>query len=175
MTQNCRGLNNTSKLKQIMSHKNRLVKRDFYILATQETYLIDESTVNWCGNYVFTKAESTHSAGCITFLPDTVKIIEQRDIDEKGHGHLAVVEGLGDRLTIIGNIYAPVRSLVGQQEEFYEALSRLIDELESKYILYEPNLIIMGDFNIPFEPEMTQVPQKRLELTLCLNISLRWA
>jgi len=167
MTQNCRGLNNVSKLKEIINRKKRLVKRDFFILATQETYLIDESSLNWCGKYVFSKAESTHSAGCITFLPDTVKVIESKDIDERGHGHFAVVEGLGEKLTIIGNIYAPVRSLVSQQEDFYEAVSKLIEEMESKYILYEPNLIIMGDFNIPFEPEMTKsAPEKARALAL---------
>jgi hypothetical protein len=29
------------------------------------------------------------------------KIIEQRDIDEKGHGHVVVVEGLNDRPIIV--------------------------------------------------------------------------
>jgi len=143
MTQNCRGLNNFLKIKQIINNKNRIVKRDLFILALQETYLIDETTLGGCGKYVFTKADSTHSTGCITLFPDTVNIIETRDIDDKGHGHLTVIEGLGDKLMIVGNIYAPVRSLVAQQKSFYETLETLIDELETKYILYEPNLCII--------------------------------
>ena len=58
------------------------------------------------------------------------------------------MEGLGGGLTIICNIYSPVRSLVNQQIEFYESLNRLIEEFESTYVLYEPNLIILGDFNL---------------------------
>jgi len=154
LTQNCRGLNNNMKLKHLMSNKSRIVKNDHFILALQETYLIDDSTIGWCGTHVFTKAESIHSAGCITFFPDTVRIIEKKDIDDKGHGHLAVVEGLGDKLAIVINVYAPVRSLNNQQKIFYETLEMLIDELETKYVMYEPNLLIMGDFNLPLEPEM---------------------
>jgi exonuclease III len=156
LMQNCRGLNSNVKLKQIMKEKSRLVKTNPFILALQETYLVEEGPISWCGNYVFSKAESTHSAGCITFLPDTVRIVEKRDIDDKGHGHLAVVEGLGNGVTIIVNIYAPVRSLMAQQIDFYETVGTLIEELESKYVYHEPDLIIMGDFNIPFEMSMSK-------------------
>jgi hypothetical protein len=107
LTQNCRGLNNNVKLKQLMKDKNRLVNGNLYILALQETYLTDETSLHWhCrnSNYVFTKAESIHSAGCITFLPETVIVREVRDIDDRGHGHLIVVEGLNDKLTI-GTIF----------------------------------------------------------------------
>jgi len=86
----------------------------------------------------------------------TTRIIETRNIDDKGHGHLTVVEGLGNKLTIICNIYAPVRGLSNKQVEFYERLVALIDELENKYVLHEPDLIILGDFNIPFEVEMSK-------------------
>jgi hypothetical protein len=151
LTQNCRGLNNILKLKHLMSNKNRIVKNNLFILALQETYLIDDSTISWCGKHIFTKAESIHSAGCITFLPETVRIIEKRDIDDNGHGHLAIVEGLGDRLTIVINVYAPVRSLTNQQVNFYETLEGLIEEFETKYVMHEPNLLVMGDLNLPLE------------------------
>jgi hypothetical protein len=156
MTQNCRGLNNPLKLKHIIRNKNKIVKNDLYILALQETYLIDENTTSWCGRQVFTKAESIHSAGCITFFPETIRIVEKRDIDDNGHGHIAVVEGFGDKLLIVVNIYAPVRSLASQQGDFYEILRQLIDDFETKYIMYEPNLIILGDLNLPLETDMSK-------------------
>jgi len=63
------------------------------------------------------------------------------------------VEGLSSTITIVGNIYAPVRSTPSRQDEFYERLGRLIDELETKYLFNEPELILMGDFNLPLEPD----------------------
>jgi hypothetical protein len=154
LTQNCRGLNNNLKLKHLMSNKGRIVGNNLYILALQETYLIDDSTISWCGKHIFTRAESIHSAGCITFLPETVKIVEKRDIDDYGHGHVGVIEGLGDKLMIVVNIYAPVRSLTNQQVNFYESLERLIEEFEMKYVIHEPNLLVMGDLNLPLELDM---------------------
>jgi hypothetical protein len=37
MTQNCRGLNNPTKLKQLLLRKNALVKNNLFVLALQET------------------------------------------------------------------------------------------------------------------------------------------
>jgi hypothetical protein len=82
---------------------------------------------------------------------DSVRIIEQKDIDDKGHGHLVVVDGLETGITIIGNIYAPVKSQGAMQEAYYERLANLIEELELRYLLNEPNLILLGDFNLPLE------------------------
>jgi hypothetical protein len=162
LTQNCRGLNNRAKLQHIMTNKNKLVKGKRFVLALQETYLVEENTVMRYGNYAFTKAESNHSAGCITFFPETVKIIEKIDIDDQGHGHVVAVEGLGAKPTILCNIYAPVRSMNNAQAEFYAKLSSIIDELESKYILHEPELILMGDFNLPLESELNLNPVERV-------------
>ncbi len=83
-----------------------------------------------------------------------VRILEHRNIDNKGHGHVIALEGLLVKVPIIANIYAPVRSLGREQQEFYEVLGTLIEEFELKYILNEPNLIILGDFNLPLEPEL---------------------
>jgi exonuclease III len=154
LTQNCRGLNSTVKMRQLLKDKNMKLKSNCYVLALQETYLVDDNLLRWhcsTSNYVFTKAESVHSAGCITFLPEIVRIREVREIDDKGHGHIAVVEGIGSKPMFVCNIYAPVRSLGNEQISFYDSLKRLIDELEIKYLFEEPNLIILGDFNIPFE------------------------
>ncbi len=142
-----------------MKDKNQRLKGKCYILALQETYLIDDTLLRWhcsTANYVFTKAESVHSAGCITFFPETVRIREVREIDDKGHGHIAVVEGLGNKLVVICNIYAPVRSLGNEQASFYESLGHLIEELETKYLLNEPNLILLGDFNLPLEQRLNK-------------------
>jgi len=161
LTQNCRGLNNSTKLKHLMSNKKRIVRNDHFVLALQETYLIDDSAISWCGKNAFTKAESLHSAGCITFFSDTVRILEKRDIDDRGHGHVVVVEGLGDKLTIIVNVYAPVRGLTSQQVSFYETLEKMIEEIESKYVMYEPNLVVLGDLNIPLEIDMINNPAEK--------------
>ncbi len=60
-----------------------------------------------------------------------VKSIEKRNINEKGHGHVVVVEGLSERrLIIVCNIYSPVRRLTAEQEAYYNKLGEIIEELE---------------------------------------------
>ncbi len=162
LTQNCRGLNNINKLKQIMKVKSELVKTSNFILALQETYLTEETMLQYYGTYAFTKAESMHSAGCVTFFHETVRIIEKHDIDDRGHGHLVVVEGIGNKTVIVGNIYSPVRGLAMEQDAFYEKLSKLIEEIETKYIFHEPDLILLGDFNLPFETRMNRTVAEKL-------------
>ncbi len=44
---------------------------------------------------------------------------------------------------------------------FYANLVTLIEELETKYVMYEPNLLIMGDFNLPLEPDMANNPSEK--------------
>ncbi len=69
---------------------------------------------------MFTSAESQQSADCITLFNDSVRILKHRNIDNKGHGHVIALEGLLEKVTIIANIFAPVRSLGREQQEFYE-------------------------------------------------------
>jgi len=76
MTQNCRGLNDRAKLRQILKNKNVKVKNKLFILALQETYLTNDQSLKWTGTYAFTKSETPHSAGCITYFSEVVKIIE---------------------------------------------------------------------------------------------------
>ncbi len=153
MTQNCRGLNDYNKMRLIIRHKNSMVNKTKMILALQETYLINDDWIKWSGNYVISKAASPHSAGCISYFNEDVRIIEVKQIDDLGHGHVAVIEGLLPNIVIFANIYSPVRSLVRDQENFYKNLLDIVEELELKYILNEPNLIIAGDFNIPLDKD----------------------
>ncbi len=46
MTQNCRGLNDRAKLRQILKNKNVKVKNKLFILALQETYLMNDQSLN---------------------------------------------------------------------------------------------------------------------------------
>ncbi len=62
MSQNCRGLNDRQKFSYLLKNKNSKTKNKVFILALQETYLVNEQLLQWSGNYAFTKAESVHSA-----------------------------------------------------------------------------------------------------------------
>jgi hypothetical protein len=104
MTLNCRGVNDMSKPRLLLNNKNKKVKGEKFIPALQETYLMNDRYIKWNDNYAFTISESPHSAGCITFISDSAKILECRNTDNQGHGHVIVVEGLEDNLTIIHNI-----------------------------------------------------------------------
>jgi exonuclease III len=156
MTQNCRGLQDYNKMRLILKNKNVSMNKNKTILALQETYLMQDDWINWIkwsGNYVFSRAASPHSAGCITYFNDYVRVIEVKQIDDQGHGHIAVVEGLMTNIVIVANIYSPVRSLTRDQENFYNEMFEIIEELELKYFVNEPNLIITGDFNLPLESD----------------------
>jgi hypothetical protein len=152
MTQNCRGLQDYNKLRMLLRSKNAVLARGGAVLALQETHLMNDNMIKWSGNYVMSCSVSPHSAGCITFLNDYVRVIEVKQIDNHGHGHVIVVEGLTMHSTIIANIYAPVRSMGKEQEILYKELLKIVEELEQKYLFNKPNLIILGDFNLPLEP-----------------------
>ncbi len=151
MTQNCRGLQDYNKLRSILRNKMAVMNKNKAVLALQETYLLNDEKIKWSGNYVISSSASVHSAGCITYLNDYVRVIEVRQIDNQGHGHVILVEGLMLHTTIIANVYSPVRGLSREQEDFYNNLIEIIEEFEQKYLFNEPNLIILGDFNLPLE------------------------
>jgi hypothetical protein len=119
MTQNCRGLNDYNKMRLIIKNKNSMVNNTKMILALQETHLINDDWIKWSGNYVISKAPSPHSAGCIMYFNEDVRIVEVQQIDDQGHGHVVVIEGLLPRTVIFANIYSPVRSLARDQENFF--------------------------------------------------------
>ncbi len=166
LTQNCRGLNDNNKLRLLLTNMTQIVGKNNYILALQETYLLNDNNLKWYKNgtlnYAFTAAESLHSAGCITFFKETDKILETKNIDAAGHGHVVVVEGLYEKPRIVANIYSPVRSLPREHETFYERLTSVIEELELKYLMYEPNLVVLGDFNLPLESELNVINADKL-------------
>jgi len=151
MTQNCRGLQDYNKMRLLLRNKNAAMNKGKLVLALQETHLMNDDLIKWSGNYAFSSSASPHSAGCITYFNDYVRILEVRQIDNLGHGHVAVVEGLTVHIAIIANVYSPVRSLGREQDRFYEHLMTIVDELEQKYLFNEPNLMILGDFNLPLE------------------------
>jgi len=155
MTQNCRGLQDYNKLRLLIKGTRAILNKEKAVLALQETHLMNDDMIKWSGNYVISCSASPHSAGCVTYLNDYVRIIETRQIDNNGHGHVIVVEGLTTHTAILANIYSPVRSMVREQDEFYNKLLEIVEELEGKYLFSEPNLIILGDFNLPLEPNAT--------------------
>jgi exonuclease III len=151
MTQNCRGLSDYNKLRAILRNKSKMFTKSKAVLALQETYLMNDDMIKWSGNYVMSASASPHSAGCITYLNDYVRVIEVRQIDNFGHGHVIVMDNFLLHPTILANVYSPVRSNGREQESFYNDLFNIIEELERKYLFNKPNLIILGDFNIPLE------------------------
>jgi exonuclease III len=165
LTQNCRGLQDPKKVRYLLKNKNNEFKEGTVVLALQETHLMCDKFIKWSGNYVISSSASPHSAGCITYFNDFVKVVEVKHIDDEGHGHIVAVEGLEAQITIIANIYSPVRSLPREQEVFYNSLISLIDEMESKYVMREPSLIIMGDFNLPLESDLSLHNHNPAEVT----------
>jgi hypothetical protein len=130
-----------------MKDKNRMIKGNQYVVSLKELYQCE--LLRWYCNYLFVQAESKHSAGCVIYFPDAPKIKEICEIYNKGQCHLALVKGPGDEIASVGNTNAPVRSISTKQEEYYETLGKLIDELGVKYFYNQPDPILLVDFNLP--------------------------
>ena len=108
VSQNCRGLKNKDKLKQLLSRANKLYSGDTKIIALQETHL--ESTFikySWSGKVAVTPSVGARG-GMITLLSGNINIREQFDIDNECHVLLTEITSKRDLVSvIIVNLHSP--------------------------------------------------------------------
>ena len=90
VSQNCRGLKNNEKLKQLLNACHSMQTKGSKIIALQETHL-EKSMLNylWSGNYALTPSQGA-KGGVITLLGPNAIIHEQRDI--KNECHVLLIE-----------------------------------------------------------------------------------
>lgn len=148
LSQNCRGLNDTTKRNLLLAQCNKLKSiNPFFVIGLQETHLTQVGTdvTDWPGKIIVSNATTSRGGGCITFLGEGINILKEIHMDERGH--LLLVAGLLNSTTIIANVYAPVRDATNQQEIFYNTFIQNFNDLIADN---EPNtpLILLGDLNI---------------------------
>ena len=151
VSQNCRGLKNTEKLKQIMCRLNKSYRDGTNIIALQETHL-DTSYIkySWSGNIAVTSSLGA-KGGVIMLLSNNVNIIEQIDIDCDSHILLTEIISNNSSLTlIIVNLHSPCAHDQSKVEFFDKIrghISRLVLNNDNSHI------VILGDFNTTFWPK----------------------
>ena len=148
LSQNCRGLKNKDKLKQLLSRLNKITQTK--IIALQETHL--ETSLlkySWHGNVAFTPSTGA-KGGVITLLSGNVSIQDQIDIEDEGH--ILLVEVLNNRESqsiAVVNLHSPC-SHDNEKIRFFETINdHLIDLIQNNDSL---EIIMMGDFNTTFWP-----------------------
>ena len=151
VSQNCRGLKNTEKLKQIMCRLNKSYRDGTNIIALQDTHL-DTLYIkySWSGNIAVTSSLGA-KGGVIMLLSNNVNIIEQIDIDCDSHILLTEIISNNSSLTlIIVNLHSPCAHDQSKVEFFDKIrghISRLVLNNDNSHI------VILGDFNTTFWPK----------------------
>ena len=166
MTQNCRGLKNRDKIKQLV---NRLQKfsSSVKIFALQETHL-EESTLkySWSGNLAITPSVGS-KGGVITLLSSNVNILDQIDIENEAH--VLNVEILNNKETnayIVVNLHSPCAH-DHIKISFFEKITSVIQNLIQSND--ESEIILLGDFNTTFDAsERNNTTRSRKEVN-CAN------
>ena len=108
VSQNCRGLKNKDKLKQLLFRSNKLYSEDTKIIALQETHL--ESTFikySWTGKVAVTPSVGA-KGGVITLLSGNINVRDQFDIDNECHVLLTEITSNRNLVTVIVvNLHSP--------------------------------------------------------------------
>ena len=145
ITQNCRGLNEPKKLRDLLNKLYKKVKgNDSYIIMLQETMLTSSTILKymWRGQFVFTPGTG-NARGCISLCPNDCIITSTRIIGERGHIFKVKFHQLFDSITAV-NLYAPT-TRSEEKTRFFTDLESKIDELKE----IDEDLIVAGDFNTP--------------------------
>ena len=150
VTQNCRGLKNKDKLKQLLNRLSNMKIGNTKIVALQETHLdLDQSYIKymWSGVMAITPGVGS-KGGVVTLLSGNISIHEQIDVENEGHILLAELISNKDAVTlIIANLHSPCAH-DGTKIAFFSKILNTVTDLKLNHDNCE--VIIMGDFNTTF-------------------------
>ena len=169
MTQNCRGLKNKDKLKQLLNrcHKD---KSSTQIIALQETHL-DSAFIkySWYGNFAITPSVRS-KGGVITLVSANINIIEQFDIDNEAQILRTEILDNSESLTvIIVNLHSPCAH-DHAKISFFKKIKEQINDLMTLHDNCE--IIVMGDFNTTFSThERINTTRSKREISISEKIS----
>jgi exonuclease III len=141
LTLNCRGLNNTNKLRLVLTKCAAMVKDlPNTILMLQETMIVNNNYLElvWKGKHIFTPGTG-NSQGCITLLNYESQILNQTDFDNRGHMAEIVLPNQ-EKITIY-NIYAP-NGYAQDKRHFFENIVAHLGQSRTW------NVMLAGDFNL---------------------------
>ena len=146
---NVRGIRDFKKRKSII---NWIIKQKADIAFLQETYSTVESEAEWRyqwrGNLFFAHG-SNHSKGTLVLIRKELDF-EVKNVIVDNNGRFIIMRAeIQNSPFVLANIYAP--NECNDQVHFYNDLSQTLDSFG---IDPDCNVIIGGDFNITFDPEV---------------------
>ena len=168
VSQNCRGLKNKEKFKQLLCRLqtgSQMTK----IIALQETHL-DSAYIkySWSGNSALTPSTGS-KGGVITLVSGNVNIQEQYDIEDEGH--VLLMEIIGEKesqMLVVVNLHSPCAHN-NKKLQFFSTIRDKISDLIQKYD--GCGVIVMGDFNTTFSPsERINTHRNKNELKVAKKI-----
>jgi len=147
-TLNCRGLGKIDKFRLVLSKISEKMRANpDSIFMLQETMIKNDNYLKlaWRGVYAFTPGTG-NSQGCITLASSGVTIINQINMEHRGHylelkGLLSNSEP--ENIIAILNIYAPNGYALAKRA-FYETVVGQIADSQCE------DVILAGDFNLTF-------------------------
>ena len=169
-TQNCRGLKNKDKLKQLLCRCNKDKSTNTQIIALQETHL-DSAFIkySWYGNFAITPSVGS-KGGVITLVSSNINILEQFDIDNEAQILLTEILDNTESLTlIIVNLHSPCAHDHAKMC-FFNKIKEQINELTAMHDNCE--IIVLGDFNTTFAPlERINTTRSKNEINIAERIT----
>ena len=168
-TQNCRGLKNKDKIKQLLYRLNANTSMGTQIIALQETHL-ESSYINysWHGNVALTPSCGA-KGGIITLVSGNINILEQFDIDNEAQIVLAeMVEDRESTMLIIINLHSPC----AHDQTKIDFFSKIKDQINDLTRVHDNcEIIMLGDFNTTFYPlERINTNRSKSEAVIAENI-----
>ena len=149
-TLNVRGLGDKKKVRHLVNScykRSRSAKDNFFMF--QETYVPMLKILDyiWRGDYYLTPGTG-NSLGCVTLISPPYKIVQSRNIDQRGHVLALTKSNVNKIECILVNIYAPNGfddAKLKFFEDVNEALCEMIIETECNEV------ILAGDLNLVFK------------------------
>ena len=153
---NVRGLKDENKLRHLLNHfnVNNGGKNADLVIGLQETYIEKPGKIPylWRGNFFLTPGVG-QSSGCVTLLSPHLNVVASRQIGNRAQVLACQKSGEDRPCFIVANLYAPNPNS-REKMEFFDLLFDTTQEFEETYDCQ--NVIILGDFNLNFNPNETK-------------------
>ena len=135
------------------------------IIFLQETHSVDADEETWereWGSKIYFAHGSSVSKGVAILMPSYIDIkVNKVECDSEGHLIVLTVT-VKENKFVLGNIYAPTKDKVAQQNTFITYLNSIIETYSDKNML-----IGGGDFNVCIDPELDKYGSKPENRSCC--------
>ena len=142
---NARGIRSFEKRKALFGW---LMKDKSDICFLQESYSTPEVENIWKSQWFFSHG-TEHSKGVLILIKNSLEFeLKTTEVDQNGR-FIILEANVQDHLFLFVNLYAPNKTT--EQSIFFEGIS---EELDNFSLAEDCNIVISGDFNVIFDPDL---------------------